>query len=76
MNPKRLKELTGMLMIGDGLLAVVAPRGHVGLWRTGPRPFRRMVRALLAHPAATRAVGAAEAAIGYWLAERQFAELG
>lgn len=33
---RRVKELIAILMVGDGVLALVASRGHSLLWRFGP----------------------------------------
>jgi len=33
----RLLETAAMMVIGDSVLALVAPRRHVALWKDGPR---------------------------------------
>jgi len=38
------------------------------VWVDGPRPWRRMMRALAKRPGLIRAIGAAEAAVGVWVA--------
>lgn len=65
---KRTLEVVGLMMIGEGVLAAMAPRGHMALWREGPRPWRRLVDVFAERPRATAALGLAEAAIGVWLA--------
>jgi hypothetical protein len=71
MVAERLKELAGMLMIGDGVLALVEPRGHALLWRRGPAAWRWMIDPFVERPALTRSIGAVEAVLGLWLATRQ-----
>jgi hypothetical protein len=60
----RLAELLGIFAIGDGALSMAAPRGHVALWRGGPRPWRRAMSVLRRRPRRTRAIGLAEVAVG------------
>jgi len=67
----RTKETIAMLMIGDGLLAVVEPRRHCELWKAGPPFWRALVDPLVENPALARIVGAAEMAAGFWLASCQ-----
>ena len=64
----RLLQTVGMLMIGDGLMAAVEPRGHARLWQAGPGPWRRTMRRLARQPERTRRIGAAEIAIGLGVA--------
>lgn len=63
----RIAELVGIFAIGDGALSVAAPRRHVSLWRGGPPPWRRFMRALGRRPTLTRAIGAAELLVGVLL---------
>jgi hypothetical protein len=67
----RLLEVLGIVMIGEGVLAAVDPRGHTLLWRHGPRAWEAMWDPFVRRPTLTRCVGVAEAALGYWLAARQ-----
>ncbi len=71
----RMKELVGLLMIGDGVLAFVEPRRHVLLWRRGPRAWQAMMDQFVERPGLTRWLGAAEIALGFWLATRQMDRL-
>lgn len=64
----RLIELAGMAMIGDGVLALVEPKGHVQIWKRGPEPWERTMDFFLDRPGMTRALGALEIGLGYWLA--------
>ena len=71
MMAERLKEFIGITMIGDGLLGVIDPQGHIGLWRSGPEPWQKMMDGFISHPQATQLFGAVELALGVWLAKRQ-----
>jgi hypothetical protein len=69
---RRGRESLGLLLVGDGVLATVAPENHCLLWLRGPSGWRRMVSFFADHPALTRAIGVAEAGTGLWLASRQW----
>lgn len=68
---RRGLETLAMLMIGDGVLCMVAPQRHVELWQSGPRLWRRMLEPFSRHHALTRAAGAAMVIAGVCLAARQ-----
>jgi hypothetical protein len=68
---RRILEVVGLLMIGDGALAAMTPSRHVALWVEGPRTWRRLMRLFADRPVFTRAVGVAELAAGLWIARRQ-----
>jgi hypothetical protein len=68
---RRGLETLAMLMIGDGLLALAWPRGHVSVWRRGPAGWRRFLDYFAERPMLIAGVGAAEAVAGFWLARRQ-----
>lgn len=68
----RLAETTAMLMIGDGVLAMIAPREHVRLWQRGPAGFEKLMKRFEQRPGLTRTVGAIEAGLGIWLAYAQY----
>ena len=44
MVKERVLEAIGMTMIGEGILALVHPRGHTMLWLRGPRAWRAKCR--------------------------------
>jgi uncharacterized protein YjeT (DUF2065 family) len=71
MAAKRLKEILGLMMVGEGVLATVMPQRYARLWESGPAWWRRMIHPLVQHPDLTRVIGAAEAMVGYWIAVRQ-----
>ena len=73
MIAERVKECIAMMMIGDGVLGLVAPRRHVELWENGPVWWRKMMDPFVDRPGLTRCVGATLVAGGLWLASRQTA---
>jgi hypothetical protein len=68
---EQLKECAAMMMIGDGVLAVVEPHGHLRVWERGPSWWQALMRPFADRPGLTRLVGASEVALGVWLAARQ-----
>jgi hypothetical protein len=68
----RLAELTAIMMIGDGVLAVIAPKEHLRLWQKGPTGWKKVVRRFERRPGLTRTLGAVEIALGIWLAKAQY----
>lgn len=68
---RRLIELFGLAMIGDGLLGAVQTRRHMRLWQTGPTPVRKTMEYFTRRPVATRLLSVAELGLGLWLAHRQ-----
>ena len=62
----RMKHLTAMVLVGDGLLALLAPQREARAWRMGPEPFRTLMSVMASRPELTRWVGAAEVAAGIW----------
>lgn len=71
MIAERAAECLAMLMIGDGVLALVEPRRHLRLWEDGPSWWRGLVEPFVRRPNLTRCLGAGEIALGIWLAARQ-----
>ena len=68
----RLKEFAAMISIGDGVLALIAPRNHVALWLLGPKRLRKLTLWFAENPTYTRLGGIAEIGLGIWLALRQY----
>lgn len=68
---KRLLDLFGMLLVGDGLLTMADPTRHCLLWEVGPKPCRDLADEFARHPTMSRCAGLVEAAIGIFLAEAQ-----
>lgn len=71
MPTRRLLEVLGMLMVGEGVLMLLYPRRHLALWEGGPWWYREAVEGFIRYPNLTRAVGGLEAGLGLWLATRQ-----
>lgn len=68
----RLKEALAMMLVGDALLALIAPVRHTAVWRTTSPRWNRMLAAFAQHPGWTRVVAGAELAGGLALAARQW----
>ncbi len=63
-----------MLAIGDGVIALVAPRRHSLLWRFGPKGYKELMERFAERPGLVRLLAAAEVGTGLWLALRQYRE--
>ncbi|HVF02622.1 MAG TPA: hypothetical protein VNA27_14970 [Rubrobacteraceae bacterium] len=71
---RRLKETIAILSVGDGVIALLAPREHSLLWETGPESVRKLVRFFADNPSYLRIIGATQIAFGAWYALRQYRE--
>jgi hypothetical protein len=71
MFSERFKELIGMIMIGDGVLAFLEPERHAQLWQAGPPAWEQMMEPFVRRPELGRWLGAAGILCGIWLASRQ-----
>ena len=69
---KQLKELLAILMIGDGMLGLAAPRRHSLLWRFGPKGYKEIMADLSKKPGLVRIASVASIGAGLWLALRQY----
>ena len=69
-----MKETLAILAIGDGAIELVSPREHSLLWEVGPEGARKVVRFFAENPNYMRLIGAAQIALGLWLALRQYRE--
>ena len=64
---RRWKHFAAMVLIGDGVMALIHPGRDAGAWSAGPRPWRMLMQRMSAHPTITRFVGTAQIAAGiYW----------
>jgi hypothetical protein len=68
LTPKRMKYIVASFLVGDGVMALLDPQRVAEVWVDGPKPWRQMMRALAKRPDLIRAIGAAEAAFGVWVA--------
>jgi hypothetical protein len=72
---KRLLELGGLILIGDGLMGLLFPRRHSLLWHVGPQLAKAVTEELSEHRQAARAVYAVELALGVALASSQLTDV-
>jgi hypothetical protein len=63
-----------MISIGDGVLALIAPRNDTMLWLLGPKKVRKLSAWFAENPLYTRLGGIVETGLGLWLALRQYKE--
>ena len=49
-----------MVLIGDGVMALVQPKRDARAWKKGPKAWRSSMQWLAERPAVTRAIGAAQ----------------
>ena len=68
---ERIKECVGLMMIGEGVMAVTRPREYARFWQSGPAWWHRVIEPFVRSPDFTRVVGAADILAGYWLATSQ-----
>ncbi len=71
---KRLLELAGLILIGDGLMGLLRPRRHSLLWHVGPQLAKAVTEELADHPQTARAIYATELAAGIILASLQLTD--
>jgi hypothetical protein len=70
-EPKRAKHFMAMVLIGDGIMALVHPQRDAKAWKKGPRLWQWTMQELAKRPALTRAIGAAQVVGGIWWAIHQ-----
>jgi len=75
MITKRILELAGLVLIGDGLMGLLRPRRHSLLWHVGPQLAKAVTEELADHPQTARAIYAAELALGVALAVCQTSDV-
>ena len=75
MLTKRLLELAGLILIGDGLMGLLRPRRHSLLWHIGPQLAKAVTEELAEHPQTARAIYAGELALGIALASTQLSDV-
>ena len=64
LGTKRWKHFAAMVLIGDGVMALVHPQRDARAWATGPVPWRTLMQTLHDRPVLTRAIGVAQIAGG------------
>jgi uncharacterized protein YjeT (DUF2065 family) len=71
-TPTRAKHFAAMVLIGDGVMALIHPTVDANAWKRGPKPWRNLMRGLAKRPNLTRAIGAAQIAAGiYWALKQE-----
>jgi len=70
-NPTRAKHFAAMVLIGDGVMALIRPERDAKAWRTGPKAWRNLMHGLSKRPVLTRAIGVAQIVGGIWWALKQ-----
>jgi len=72
LTSNRWKHFVAMALIGDGVMAVVQPHRDASAWSAGPRPLRKLKRALNRRPALIRWIGAAQVVVAvYWALKQE-----
>lgn len=69
---RRLGEFLAILMVGDGVIGLVAPRRHSLLWKFGPESYKRLMAGFAKRPSLVRLLSAASVGAGLWLALSQY----
>jgi hypothetical protein len=74
---RRIYEIVGTLIVGDGFAFLVAPRQHMLIWVEALElpAWRRLVQWFADHPTAGRIAGAIEIAVGAWIVARAYEEV-
>jgi hypothetical protein len=67
MIAKRLLAILAILMIGEGMVALLQPARYMRLWKFGPRSFQETMEELAANSNITRSIAVFELALGFWL---------
>ena len=60
LNSKRTQHFLAMVLIGDGVMALIHPSKDARAWKKGPQLWRDLMHTLSEHPNLTRAIGAAQ----------------
>ncbi len=68
---KRWQHFTAMVLIGDGVMAVIHPEKDAMAWKRGPKPWQELMVRLHERPGLTRMIGVVQIAGGVWWALRQ-----
>ena len=64
LTPTRYKHFAAMILIGDGVMALVHPSKDAEAWSKGPRLWRSLMQTLAKNPTLTRGIGVAQIAAG------------
>ena len=75
MNYKNLKEIVGLAMLGEGIIGFFYPKRYSLFWKIWFQPIEKLKRKAAGNPEIMRAIFAAEASLGFWLAKNQLKNL-
>jgi hypothetical protein len=77
MARRRVYELIGTVLIGDGFAFLFAPRPHMLIWVEALNlpHWRHLVQWFADHALAARATGIAEIALGGWMLARAYRDV-
>lgn len=64
MLTKRLLELAGLILIANGVIGLIFPRRHTLFWHAGPELAKAITEEIGDHPKTSRAISAAQMAVG------------
>jgi len=59
-SPARAKHFAAMVLIGDGVMALIRPEKDAKAWKKGPKVWRDLMHGLSKRPGLTRAIGVAQ----------------
>ncbi len=68
---KEIKEIVGLLMLGEGIVGFFAPKKYSLFWKLGFKPLEKLKHKAADNPEMMRLLYAAEAGLGLWLAKSQ-----
>jgi hypothetical protein len=74
---RRVYEIIGTLIIGDGFAFLFAPRPHMLIWVNALKlpAWRRLVQWFADHDRAGRVTGVIEIALGSWIVARAYRDV-
>lgn len=68
---KRSQHFAAMVLIGDGVMALIHPSKDAEAWSKGPRLWHNLMQTLARNPTLTRGIGVTQIAAGVWWALHQ-----
>ena len=71
MDTRRLSHFAAMVLIGDGIMAIVRPARDAQAWNVGPKRWRKLMGCMSNRPTLTRCVGIAQVVGGILWATRE-----
>jgi hypothetical protein len=75
---RRIYEIIGTLIIGDGFAFLFAPRPHMLIWVEALKipVWQRLVQWFADHASAARVTGVIEIALGSWIVAQAYRDVG